>query len=37
MAAVQTREKRILWIIAIPMALLALSAIYPIFFAINDS
>lgn len=35
MSAVQTRERRILWIVSIPMALLALSAIYPIFFAIN--
>ena len=35
MAEVQTREKRILRIVSIPMALLALSAIYPVFFAIN--
>ncbi|MCX5513154.1 carbohydrate ABC transporter permease [Kaistia algarum] len=35
MSAVETREKRILWIIAVPMALLALSAVYPVFFAIN--
>ena len=35
MSAVQTREKTILRIVAIPMALLALSAIYPVFFAIN--
>ncbi len=35
MAAVKTREKRLLWIVSIPMALLALSAVYPMFFAIN--
>jgi len=35
MSAVQTREKTVLRIVAIPMALLALSAIYPVFFAIN--
>lgn len=35
MSAVETREKRILWIIAAPMALLALSAVYPVFFTIN--
>jgi multiple sugar transport system permease protein len=35
MAAVETRQKRVLWVISIPMALLALSAIYPIFFTIN--
>jgi len=35
MSAVQTRERRILWVLAIPMALLALSAVYPVLFAIN--
>lgn len=35
MAAVQTREKRILWILSIPMALLALSTVYPVYFTIN--
>ena len=35
MAEVKTREKRILWVISVPMALLALSAVYPVFFAIN--
>ncbi len=35
MAAVETRQKRLLWLIAAPMALLALSAVYPVFFTIN--
>ena len=35
MSAVQTRERRVLWVLAIPMALLALSAVYPVLFAIN--
>lgn len=36
MSAVAPRERRILsWVIAIPMALLALSAVYPVFFALN--
>lgn len=35
MAAVETKQKRVLWVIAIPMAILALSAVYPIFFTIN--
>lgn len=37
MAAAGKREKRILWIISIPMAILALSCVYPVFFAINNA
>lgn len=37
MAAAGKRERRILWIIAIPMAILALSCVYPVFFAINNA
>jgi len=35
MAAVEIRQKRILGLVAVPMALLALSAVYPVFFTIN--
>lgn len=35
MANVEPKQRRTLWIIAAPMALLALSAIYPVFFTIN--
>ena len=37
MAAAGNKEKRILWIISIPMAILALSCVYPVFFAINNA
>lgn len=37
MAAAGKKEKRILWIISVPMALLALSCVYPVFFAINNA
>ncbi|WDR00578.1 carbohydrate ABC transporter permease [Devosia sp. J2-20] len=37
MAAAGNKEKRILWIISVPMALLALSCVYPVFFAINNA
>ena len=35
MAAVEIRQKRLLWVITVPMALLALSAVYPVFFTLN--
>jgi multiple sugar transport system permease protein len=37
MSVLAKREKRLLWIAAVPMALLALSCVYPIFFALNNS
>lgn len=37
MAAAGKRERRILWIFALPMALLALSCVYPVYFAINNA
>lgn len=37
MAAAGNRNKRKLWLISIPMALLALSCVYPVFFAINNA
>jgi ABC-type glycerol-3-phosphate transport system permease component len=37
MAIAGKRERRSLWIAAIPMALLALSCIYPIYFAVNNA
>jgi len=37
MAAAGNKEKRILWLISVPMALLALSCVYPVFFAINNA
>jgi ABC-type glycerol-3-phosphate transport system permease component len=37
MAAAGKREKRVLWILAVPMGLLALSCIYPVYFAINNA
>ncbi len=37
MAAAGNKEKRILWVISIPMAILALSCVYPVFFAINNA
>ncbi|MBP0582803.1 carbohydrate ABC transporter permease [Labrys sp. LIt4] len=37
MAAAGKREKRTLWILSVPMALLALSCVYPVFFAVNNA
>lgn len=37
MAAAGNRRKRSLWLISIPMALLALSCVYPVFFAVNNA
>lgn len=37
MAGAGRREKRALWVIAIPMAVLALTCIYPVFFALNNA
>jgi ABC-type glycerol-3-phosphate transport system permease component len=37
MALVGQREKKILWFCAVPMGLLALSCLYPIFFAVNTA
>ena len=37
MAVAGQRERRSLWIAAIPMALLALSCVYPIYFAVNNA
>ncbi|MDE1995587.1 MAG: carbohydrate ABC transporter permease [Rhizobiaceae bacterium] len=37
MSILPKRERRLLWIAAVPMTLLALSCIYPVFFAINNS
>jgi len=37
MATVGRRERRILWVAAVPMAALALSCLYPIWFAINNA
>lgn len=37
MAGAGRGEKRALWVIAIPMAALALTCIYPVFFAINNA
>jgi multiple sugar transport system permease protein len=37
MAIAGKRERRSLWIAAIPMALLALSCVYPIYFAVNNA
>lgn len=37
MAAAGKKERRVLWIISIPMAILALSCVYPVFFAINNA
>jgi len=37
MAAAGKKEKRVLWIISIPMAVLALSCVYPVFFAVNNA
>ncbi len=37
MATVGRRERKILWAAAVPMALLALSCLYPIWFAVNNA
>ena len=37
MARAGNRERRLLWILSIPMAILALSCVYPIFFSINNA
>lgn len=37
MASAGRREKRLLWILSIPMALLAISCVYPIYFALNNA
>lgn len=37
MAVAGKRERRSLWIAAVPMALLALSCVYPIYFAVNNA
>ncbi len=37
MAVAGKRERRALWIAAIPMAVLALSCVYPIYFAVNNA
>ena len=37
MAAAGNRSKRKLWAISVPMALLALSCVYPVFFAVNNA
>lgn len=37
MATVGRRERKILWMAAVPMALLAMSCLYPIWFAINNA
>lgn len=37
MATVGRRERRILWVAAVPMALLALSCLYPVWFAVNNA
>jgi multiple sugar transport system permease protein len=37
MALAGKRERRSLWIAAVPMALLALSCVYPILFALNNA
>ena len=37
MAVAGRRERRSLWIAAIPMAVLALSCVYPIYFAVNNA
>jgi ABC-type glycerol-3-phosphate transport system permease component len=37
MAVAGRRERRSLWIAAVPMAVLALSCVYPIYFAVNNA
>ncbi|AQZ54008.1 MAG: carbohydrate ABC transporter permease [Martelella sp.] len=37
MAQAGNKQKRLLWVFSVPMALLALSCVYPVFFAINNA
>src|SRR4028118_1233436 len=37
MAIAGKRERRSLWIASVPMAVLALSCVYPIYFAVNNA
>ncbi|MBB4122629.1 carbohydrate ABC transporter permease [Martelella radicis] len=37
MAQAGNKQKRLLWVVSVPMALLALSCVYPVFFAINNA
>lgn len=37
MAEVGKRRRRVMWLIATPMAILALSCVYPVYFAINNA
>ena len=37
MAAAGKRQRRLLWILTIPMAILALSCVYPVFFSVNNA
>ena len=37
MAVLAKREKRLLWAVSVPMALLALSCLYPVFFTVNNA
>ncbi|MDQ0390690.1 carbohydrate ABC transporter permease [Labrys monachus] len=37
MAVLAKRERRLLWVAAVPMAVLALSCVYPVFFALNNA
>lgn len=37
MSVLAKRERRVLWVAAVPMALLALSCIYPVFFTLNNA
>ena len=37
MSILAKRERRLLWIAAVPMALLAISCVYPVFFSLNNA
>lgn len=37
MSILAKREKRMLWVASVPMALLALSCLYPVFFTLNNA
>lgn len=37
MAQAGNKQKRLLWVVSVPMVLLALSCVYPVFFAINNA
>lgn len=37
MAQAGNKQKRLLWVVSVPMGLLALSCVYPLFFAINNA